>query len=180
MYKSHLIMLLLLCAGFLFPVQGECDGVIHEFKIGVLHHDTDGLWSGKRRESGLDLNMEAVFTPSTRFFFGTIRPALGGSLNSQGGTNKVYFDANWELDIVEKLKIATGLGVAFHNGQRDLVAKDRKAFGSEVLFHIPVEMIYCLDSHHAVSIYFDHISNGYLVRPNEAMDTLGMRYGYRF
>lgn len=38
---------------------------LHEVKLGVLHHDTGGLWSGFRRESGADFNLEAIFSPLT-------------------------------------------------------------------------------------------------------------------
>jgi hypothetical protein len=57
---------------------------------------------------------------------------------------------------------------------------DRKALGSRVLFHIPVEIGYRLDEHNSLSAYFEHMSNAYTVDPNEGMDRLGVRYGYRF
>jgi hypothetical protein len=50
-----------------------------------------------------------------------------------------------------------------------------------VLFHIPAEVGYRFDDHTSLSAYFfEHMSNAYTVSPNEGMDRLGIRYGYRF
>lgn len=156
------------------------DDALHEVRIGVLQHDTDGMWSGFRRESGFDVNLEAVFSPSLQFMDGSVRPAVGISVNSNGDTNKLYVDARWEYDTHSKLRPSFGLGVVIHDGNTDLTRNDRKALGSEVLFHIPIEFIYRLDTHNALSLYFDHMSNASLASPNEGMDSLGLRYGYRF
>ena len=67
-----------------------------------------------------------------------------------------------------------------HDGQLQLEDWDRKALGSRVLFHIPAEVGYRFDDHHNLSAYFEHMSNAYTVSPNEGMDRLGIRYGYRF
>lgn len=160
--------------------QADSDGGIYELKAGVLNHDADGLWSGFSREQGVDVNLEAVFAPSVQFLSGTVRPALGISVNSAGDTSKVYLDARWELNTGNPLTLATGIGVAVHDGEENLVANDRKALGSTVLFHIPIEVIYRMDAHNALSLYFDHMSNGSLASDNEGLDTLGVRYGYRF
>ena len=63
---------------------------LHEVKIGVLHHDTPDLWSGFRRESGVDVNLEAIFSPQVGVLGGVIRPAFGGSVNTAGDTSKLY------------------------------------------------------------------------------------------
>ena len=104
----------------------------------------------------------------------------GCSSNSAGDTSKAYGDARWEIDLGEALWFATGIGVAVHDGERKLVRNDRKALGSQVLFHFPIELGLRLDAHNSVSLFFDHVSNAWLASPNEGMDTLGARYGYRF
>ena len=58
-------------------------------KIGVLHHDTP-MWSGFQRESGIDVNLEAIFSPQIGVLGGVIRPAFGGSVNTAGDTSKLY------------------------------------------------------------------------------------------
>ena len=153
---------------------------LNEIKLGLLHHDTDNLWSGFRRESGWDVNVEAILAPAYDVLGGTIRPAFGASVNSSGDTSKMYGGLRWQYESAGGLFFGLGVGGAVHNGDTDLESNDRKALGSKVLFHIPIEIGYRMNDKHAVSIYFDHISNAYTADANEGMDTLGLRYGYRF
>jgi hypothetical protein len=146
----------------------------------VLNHDTDGLWSGLKREHGTDFNAELIFAPSVEFLHGTLRPAAGGTVNTSGYTSKIYACGRWEREFRNGAFAALGLGVAWHDGETEAVAPDRKALGSPVLFHIPVELGYVFNHRHSVSIYFDHMSNAGLAEENEGMDTLGVRYGVRF
>ncbi len=157
------------------------DGFVDELKIGALAHDVPDLWSGFRAEpSSVDINVEAIFSPSVAFLGGTIRPALGASINTQGYTSDVYLDARWQLEMNCGVFLGLGVGAAVHDGQLKLEHWDEKALGSRVLFHIPVELGYRFDAHNSLSIYFEHMSNAYTVDPNEGMDRLGVRYGYRF
>jgi len=154
---------------------------LHEVKVGVLHHDTPDLWSGFRRESGIDINLEAIFAPKLDVLGGAIRPALGGSINTAGDTSKFYAGIRWQYELEMGLFFGIGVGGAVHNGELELTRRDRKALGKRLLFHIPIEVGYRFDGGpHAVSVYFDHISNAYTADENEGMDTLGLRYGYRF
>lgn len=155
-------------------------GAIHELKLGALAHDVGGLWSGFNREDGIDINVEAIFTPSVEFLWGVVRPALGASINTQGDTSQIYLDARWEHAWDEGPFIAVGLGASVHDGKLDDGHRDRKALGSRVLFHIPVEIGFRFDGHNSLSAYFDHVSNAFLADENDGMDTLGLRYGYRF
>ena len=58
--------------------------------------------------------------------------------------------------------------------------------GSRVLFHLGPEIGYNITEHWNVSATWMHISNGWMLNgfdldaPNEGMDQLGMRVGYRF
>ncbi len=52
-----------------------------EIRGGVLAHDVPGLWSGFRLESGVDINAE-LLGPGVAFLGGTLRPAIGGSVNT--------------------------------------------------------------------------------------------------
>lgn len=153
---------------------------LHEVKFGVLHHDTSDLWSGFRRENGVDFNLEAIFSPHRRFLGGVIRPALGGSVNTVGDTSKLYTGLRWQYEHTSGMFFGIGLGGAIHDGKLHLRDNDRKALGSRVLFHIPIEIGYRLSAKSSVSVYFDHVSNAYLAHANEGMDTLGGRLGYRF
>ena len=183
--RAQIIGILVLSLGCVVSSDGYADermapAWLHEVKIGVLHHDTPGLWSGFRRESGVDVNLEAIFSPQVGVLGGVIRPAFGGSVNTAGDTSKLYTGLRWQYEHVNGLFFGVGLGGAIHNGNLHLQHNDRKALGSRVLFHIPIEIGYRFDGKSALSIYFDHVSNAYLADVNEGMDTLGMRYGYRF
>ena len=71
--------------------------------------------------------------------------------------------------------------VAAHNGETDEGSGARmNQLGSPVLFRLAFEAGFTIGRSHAVSVLFDHISNAYLADPNEGLDTVGIRYGYRF
>lgn len=167
------------------PVEAG-SGAVHEYKFGVLAHDVPHLWSGFRREGGMAVNAEAIFSPSVAFMYGTIRPAAGVTLTVQDdgrfdtSTSKVYAGARWVYESPRGWFAGIGLGAAVHNGKLDLVDVDRKALGSRVLFHIPFEIGLRFEHHHSLSLYFDHVSNAGTRSTNEGLDSLGMRYGFRY
>lgn len=153
---------------------------LHEIKFGVLHHDPGSLWSNFRRESGVDLNLEAIFVPQVQLLGGTIRPVLGGSINMVGDTSKLYAGMRWQYEHASGVFVGIGLGGAIHDGKLHPHQSDRKALGSRVLFHIPVELGYRFTAKSSFSVFFDHVSNAFLADANEGMDTFGGRLGYRF
>jgi lipid A 3-O-deacylase len=155
--------------------------LIDEVRLGVLAHDVPELWSGWTIENRKpDLNGEFILSPSLAFLGGKIRPAIGGTWNTGGGTSKAYIDARYEYQTALGMFFGLGLGAAVHNGYLDPVSLDHKALGSRVLFHIPIEVGYRFDNGQTLSVYFEHISNGYTQRSNEGLDSLGVRYGFRF
>jgi hypothetical protein len=156
-------------------------GIVEELKIGVLAHDVPDLWSGFQVEpDGADINVEAILSPSIAFLGGTIQPAIGASISTQGATSNVYLDARWQLETSCGVFLGLGVGGTVHDGQLKIDKWDEKALGSRVLFHIPVELGYRFDRHNSLSAYFEHMSNAYTASPNEGMDRIGVRYGYRF
>jgi lipid A 3-O-deacylase len=176
-----LFALLLAAVVLLDPGMALAGQLVDELKIGVLWHDVPGLWSGFQAEpNSADINIEALLSPSVAFLGGTIRPALGASISTIGATSDAYIDARWQYETPSGIFFGLGLGAAVHDGQLQLEDWDRKALGSRVLFHIPAEIGYRFDDHNSLSAYFEHMSNAYTVSPNEGMDRLGIRYGYRF
>jgi lipid A 3-O-deacylase len=154
---------------------------IDEIKVGALYHDMPGLWSGFSRERpAADVNVELLFRPLAYTFGGSLRPVIGGTVNVNGETSKAYADLRWELEAPSGVFFGLGIGAALHNGKLDLVDDGRKALGSQVLFHPSAEIGYRFDGANSVSLYADHVSNGYSRRHNEAMDTLGLRFGHKF
>lgn len=157
------------------------DGLVQELRLGILDHDVPDLWSGFRAEpNSVDINVEALLSPSVPLLGGTVRPALGGTINTVGATSHAYVDARWQYEMPSGVFLGFGLGGAIHNGQLQFDDWDRKALGSRVLFHIPIEIGYRFGAHSSLSAYFEHTSNAFIVEPNEGLDRLGIRYGYRF
>lgn len=174
---------LLLCAAvaMLTGPAAYAQGLVHELMIGALAHDVPDLWSGFRREpSSIDINVEAKLSPAMALFFGTLRPAVGATINTEAATSHVYVDARLNYDLSERVFFGLGVGAAVHDGNTGREDPDRKALGSRLLFHIPFELGYRLDAHNSISAYFEHTSNAYTQKYNEGMDRLGVRYGYRF
>lgn len=175
-------LLALLSIGLADPALAQSIPAPSRFEVrgGVLAHDVPDLWSGFRLERGVDINAEVLFGPGLPFLYGSLRPAIGGSVNTSGYTSKGYIDARWEIEAPSGIFFGIGLGAAVHNGELDASEPDRKALGSRVLFHFPFELGLRLDQHQSVSIYFEHTSNAWLADHNEGMDNIGVRYGYRF
>ncbi|MGE3067270.1 MAG: acyloxyacyl hydrolase [Hyphomicrobiaceae bacterium] len=168
-------------AGQSLAGDGAPLGLIDEIRIGALAHDVPYLWSGFHVEpSGVDANAELILTPSIRFLGGTIRPAIGGTLNFDGGTSKAYIDARWQYEFRNNMFLGLGIGGAWQDGNIDKSDPDLKALGKRFLFHPTIEIGYHLDRHSSISLYFEHISNASTSRYNQGLDDLGIRYGYHF
>ena len=101
-------------------------------------------------------------------------------MSTAGDTSKLYSGIRWQYDHTSGLFFSVGFGGAVHNGDLHLQHNDRKALGSRILFHIPIEIGYRVGVRSSLSVYFDHVSNANFADPNEGMDSLGGRYGYRF
>ena len=73
------------------------------------------------------------------------------------------------------------LGFAVHNGNLNDNELGRKDLGSRVLFRESLELGWNFYNKDSISIILDHVSHGHLLADaNEGMDSLGVRYGYRF
>lgn len=188
--KNYLIVILLtliICysgtpmyASLPYNEDEESSSLLYEFKFGVVHHDSGISLLTFRREKGVDINLEAVFSPQKDFLTGILRPALGASLSTYGYTSKLYAGIRWEDEYYNGIILGITGGGAVHDGYLELEKIDRAALGSRFLFYIAFEAGYSLGSRSVISVFYDHISNGYLRKENEGLDTLGLRYGYRF
>jgi len=159
----------------------DTNSVLSEIRAGVLYHDP-GFWGGTGVEDGIDFNAELIFSPSLKAFGGVIRPVAGLSVNDQGNTSKIYASAVYEYRWKNGFFIDLGLGIALHDGEIDDEEQADKSnlLGSPVLFRLSIEPGITFKTHHRISLLLDHVSNGYLIDPNEGLDTLGVRYGYQF
>lgn len=169
-------------AALVLPAGGvKAQYIVREIRGGVLWHDVPDLWSGFQLEKkGVDINAELVFAPGLPFLFGMIRPVVGGSASTTGATSHAYVDARWEIEGPAGLFLGLGLGAAVHDGLTEPDRFDRKALGSRMLFHVPLEVGLRFGRSSSVSVYFEHTSNANTKPFNEGMDRVGVRYGYRF
>ena len=67
---------------------------IYEVRAGVLAHDLH-IVAANHVENGVSLNGEVAFAPSLALFGGALRPVLGGTVTTSGGTSWGYLDARW-------------------------------------------------------------------------------------
>ena len=91
--------------------------LIEEVKLGVLYHDASHLWSGFRIEDqGADINGEVLLRPTIPVYIGTIRPVVGGTLATNGGTSHAYADLRWQSELGAGFFLGLGFGGAIHDG----------------------------------------------------------------
>jgi hypothetical protein len=160
------------------PARG---GLISEVKVGAQVHDMPYMWSGFHKEPyNVDLNLEMLFAPVVSFWHGSLHPVIGTTINFDGYTSKAYASMRWQRDFANSTFLGLGLGVAIHDGETFTPDPERKQLGRRVLFHDSIEWGYRFTEHRSVSIYFEHISNASTAAKNQGLDTLGIRYGYRF
>lgn len=158
------------------PVAEPAAGLISEVRFGAFAHDVT-----YNREPGVDLNGEILFRRLDFFdLVGTFRPHLGGMINTAGATSQVYAGLSWTVDLTANLFVEGGVGGAIHTGELEANRADRKGLGSRVLFRVAGTIGWRFDEHHSLSATWGHISNADLADPNEGLDVVGLRYGYRF
>ena len=158
--------------------QSGLSSVVYEIRGGVLAHDLR-LVAASHVESGVSFNGEIAFAPSLPLWVGAIRPVIGGTLTTENGTSWGYVDARWEYS-GSLFFFGIGLGASFNNGATTFDQGNHKALGSNVLFHIPLEVGLQFTPTDRVSAYYEHSSNAYTVSPNPGMDNLGLRLAHRF
>ena len=71
-------------------IADDLEDSVHEVSFVVLDHDTDNLWSGFSRESGVDINAEVLFNSVYHVLGEHIHLAVGASINTGGDTSKKY------------------------------------------------------------------------------------------
>jgi hypothetical protein len=159
----------------------EPSPLIHELRLGIAAHDVDGLWSGERKESGVDYSAEIVFGKRLgEFWSGVVRPNLGFDWHNRGDTSKAYAGLVWHWNNDRRLSFELGLGAAVHTGERETRDPHTKQLGTKLLFRIPIELGWQFAERQRVSLFFEHVSNAWLADENEGMDLLGLRWSYRF
>lgn len=161
------------------PAAAETPKLLSEVRLGVLAHDVGPFSS--RKEDGVDINGELLFKDLG--WFGKnimLRPHLGASINTSGDTSFGYFGVTATAPITRWGFFEFSVGGAAHNGNKNMNEIGRKDLGCRVLFRESVSAGVYLGERSTLSVMLDHISNANLCEKNEGLETVGVRYGYRF
>ncbi len=154
-------------------------GILSELRLGAMAHDVGAF--GRKEEEGSNVNVEFLFfSPELLSAIWSPRPHAGFAVNSSSGTNQAYLGLTWTWEFLGNFYAEASLGGAYHDGETNTLALDRKSLGCEILFRESVSFGYSLTEAHNLSPMLDHISNTKLCDPNEGLDTLGVCYGYLF
>ena len=157
----------------------KSDSFLSEIRIGALAHD-QGLFSSNK-ENGYDANFELLFSsPGFLDILWAPRPHIGATYNAYGDTSQAYLGLTWEWDFWKDYFAGFSFGASVHNGKKTSLSLDKKELGCRVLFRESLTFGYRLTKHHSLMGFIDHISNGKLCSRNEGLETVGIRYGYRF
>jgi lipid A 3-O-deacylase len=153
-------------------------GFISEFRVGGLAHD-QGPFS-HNKEDGYDINAEILFaSPGFLDLIWSPRPHIGATRNSIGRTSQVYAGITWDWSFWNGFFAEFAWGAAGHNGNKVKEDPDFKDLGCHLLFREGLDFGYRLAGH-GLSLHLAHISNAKLCDKNEGLETVGLRYGYRF
>jgi lipid A 3-O-deacylase len=164
------------------PAQEEraAFGFISDVRLGVLIHDA-GVF-GRRKEESEDVNLELTFvSPDILGFLWSPRPHLGVTINTSGDTSQAYAGVTWEFRFWRSFFFDFSFGLSVHDGETETTELDRKELGSRVLFREAIDLGWNFYKRDSISFFIDHVSHGgILADQNEGLDTMGVRYIYRF
>lgn len=179
------------------PEKSGWRKIFSEIRIGALAHDIGPFSS--REEDGVDANIELLFaSPSFMSVLWSPRPTLGVSVNSQGDTSQVYLGLTWEYQHSSGWFASFGFGGMAHDGHLVGDAKgvqQGKSLGCRFLFRESIDIGYRFAGGHSLMAHLDHSSNASLCEKNtsdgtahgrhdvvlnEGLESVGLRYGYKF
>jgi lipid A 3-O-deacylase len=161
------------------PAAAETPKLVSEVRLGLLGHDVGPFSS--RKEEGADINVELLLNDlgwlGERF---SLRPHVGGSLSTAGDTSQAYFGLTAGAPIGRRLFLEFSFGGTAHNGNKNENEIGHKDLGCRVLFRESLSGGINLGERSTLSVMLDHISNANLCDKNEGLESVGVRYGYRF
>jgi lipid A 3-O-deacylase len=161
-------------------------GVVDEFKAGVLAHDIGFL--GDSVEGGADIVGEVLLkSPDFLRVIGAPRPTIGGSVNTNGKTDYLYFDMTWTATVWRQtpqqgdgIYLGAFVGGALHDGRLNERDDGNKDLGTRALFHLGVEAGYQITPIYSIELYFSHLSNAFTSSQNPGLNNVGVRAGFKF
>lgn len=167
------------------PDVQDADYAGLELRLGILTHDFS--FADRRREHGLDANIELLFQPGWLPFGLDALPqgrllGFAGLTTQLAGdtTDQLYGGLTYDVFPERGLLLRLAGGLALHDGDLENDTDERLEVGQRVLFYGAFELGYRFLDRHTLSVFYQHSSNGPLGGTNQGIDNLGLRYGYRF
>ncbi|MBB5517888.1 acyloxyacyl hydrolase [Amphiplicatus metriothermophilus] len=158
---------------------------IDEIRVGAALQDTGPFADNK--EKGAALSAEVLFdSPEALAFLGRPRPQAGVSVATAGGaTSYAYAGLAWDQSIGRRFFVSAAAGFAVHDGETGLdsgepIRPESAYLGCRLVARLAGDVGYRLSERLSLSVHLSHLSNAGLCSPNEGLDALGFRLGYRF
>ena len=167
--------------------------LVEEIRFGVMNHDINPT-GGPGKEDGVDYQLEIIFgAPDVFRYILSPRPYIQYSLNSAGDTDFWSFGLGWQQSFADRFYGELAGGLANHDGVRNLppdpgdptrlrLDDERIIFGSRWLFRGSAALGFQVTPRIDVAIVYEHLSHGQVFGDgkNEALDTAGLRAGFKF
>lgn len=180
-------LFLVAAAAFLFT-PAKAEGIVKGVRAGVLAQSCCG-WAVDK-EQGVAINGEVVFkSPRVLDVLFSPRPVVGFAVATDSdATSQLYTGLDWQFDLTSKIYLGFGAGAVLHNGETDAFdpARDRNRvtnthfYGCRVLFHGTADIGVHLTEHLDLEVHWSHMSHAGVCGDNEALDHLGLRFGWNF
>jgi lipid A 3-O-deacylase len=158
-----------------------------EARVGAAAHNVNGASS----EGGAAIQLELVGDrlSAPRWLFAP-RPYAMASANLDGDTSYAAAGLYWRVRISDRWSIEPGFGFAVHDGalrnpypdgdpRADAFAQSHQLLGSRVLFRDSLGVRRSLENGRAVSLTFEHLSNGGSLfghEDNQSLNELTLSY----
>ncbi|MCG8444233.1 MAG: acyloxyacyl hydrolase [Hyphomicrobiales bacterium] len=151
---------------------------LNEVRLGVMYHDPSGP------EESVDINGEVLFDVGWNFaLFGApayLRPAIGGTVNTEGYTSQAYAQLALTVDVTEHIFIEGTFGGMVHNGEDNSVTNEDLDLGCSPLFRESATIGFRVTERVNVMATVSHASNAGLCDKNDGLTNYGARVGYSF
>ena len=178
----------LAAAAVLLAARPVAAGILDEVWVGGYAHDFD---DSQKKESGTqEIEFEVdTAPPPILHVIGSPRIAVTMAFNTGGKTDFGGVALAWERRLVGRLSGTLQFGLDGNDGDTrappgpagDALRSERLQLGSNVLFREAVGLDWRLNDRLRVGAQYIHESTGQVLAhgPNEGINELGMRLGYR-
>ncbi len=167
-----------------------------ELRSGLLAHDVGIVTNAEdNAESDFDIHGQLLFpSPGFLSFLGAPRPHLGVNI-AVDGTSQAFAGFTWDAHLAKETRILRNIFLTFdaggsvHNGEYLNAPQDPsnpdfgqpgRFLGCRALFRFGAGIGYDINERVSAQVYADHISNFDMCEPDDGLNNIGVRLGYKF